>query len=237
MSERLVPIRLTRAAALLVVGALLAACSLPFPLPGAGSPQTVGVSPTPTPTRTPETGIQGPASTVSPLAECPEFDTWATLTFDHNIEWGVPGTGQFGVATKGSYQINIVKTDVTYGPNARAGVYNLSGGPFPVTVSLKGFKDCSDGQSETVMNAVVTGTCSNGMLMLNIEEVYEPTSVTILCNEDKDEVDIPVPISALMAPITWSIPISQLSAGGAEKQVPFMGQGGNGVFTYRLTLP
>jgi hypothetical protein len=234
MSERFNPIRLKHAAALLAAGVLLIACSLPVSLPGAGAPETGTATPTPTLKFAPN----GPgAPTSQPLAECPEVDTQASLTFDHNVEWGLEGAGKFGVAVKGAYQVNIIKSDTAEKPGTMAGIYNLNTGPFPATVTANGFKDCSDGQSETAMFAVVTGTCIHGVLTLNIVESYDPTSVTILCNENKDKVDIPVPISSLFAPVTWTIPISQLSAGGAEKQVPFMGVGGSGAFMYTLTLP
>ena len=204
-------------------------CSLPISLPGVES--------TKTPTPTPYIGPGGPGgSTPRPLAECPEHGTQATLNFDHNIEWGIEGAGMFGVAVKGAYQVRIVKTDVIHEPDSKEGIYNLSTGPFLVTVSVKEFEDCTDGANESNMRAIVTGTCIDGMLTLNIEEVYEPTSVTIVCDDD-DQVDIPVPLSALLAPITWSMPISTLSGAGAEKQVPFMGMGGSGAFTYNLTLP
>ena len=120
----------------------------------------------------------------------------------------------FGVAVKGAYQVRIVKTDVIHEPDSKEGIYNLSTGPFLVTVSVKEFEDCTDGANESNMRAIVTGTCIDGMLTLNIEEVYEPTSVTIVCDDD-DQVDIPVPLSALLAPITWSMPISTLSGAGA----------------------
>jgi hypothetical protein len=227
--------RLQHVTVLLAAGILLMACSLPLSLPESGIPESGIETPTPTPTQwlVPDRPEEpGP----TPFDKCPKTSIQATLTFDHNIEWGLEGTGQFGVAVKGTYLVNIVESEVANERDTMTGVYNLGTGPFLVTVSAKGFKDCTDGQGETSMQAFVTGTCIGDTLTLNIEEVYEAASVSILCNKD-DKVDIPVPLSAMMAPITWSTPIAQLSAGGAEKQVPFMGMGGSGAMTYKLTIP
>lgn len=230
MSDQCKSLRFKHTAALLAAGILLMACSLPLSLPG------VDTSGTPTPTPTMKIGQEGPeGATPEPLVACPDYGMQATLTFDHDIDWGIEGAGKFGVAVKGSYQIHVVKSDVVHDPESMEGIYNLGKGPFLVTVSVTGFEDCTDGENETTMRAIVTGTCIDSTLTLNIEEVYEPASVKIMC--DDDLVDIPVPLSAFLAPVTWSMPISTLSGAGADKHVPFMGMGGGGEFFYNLTLP
>jgi hypothetical protein len=169
---------------------------------------------------------------------CPTEDIRATMTFSHDISYGLPGAGMFGLKVQGSYEVNIVKSIATYEPDAKVGVYNLNHGPFPVTVTAKDFKGCTDGQGKTDLRALVNGTCINGTLTLYIQEYYEAASVTIMCGEKKDQkVEIPIPVGAMEQPIVWTVPIGQLAGGGTQKTVDFSGEGGSGGMTYLLKMP
>jgi hypothetical protein len=218
--------RFSGRAALLAAGILLAACNL-LALPGSGGANGSGAG-----EGTPAGGLP-----TRSLPACPKDDTRATLTFDHDIKWGLEGVGQFGIAVKGSYQVNLIESIATYEPGSQVGIYNVTTGPLPVTVSAIGLKGCADGKGATNMRAYVSGTCVDGTLTLFIQEYYEAASVTVMCNEGKDKVEIPIPVSAMEKPVVWSIPVSKLSGVPVEKPVTFSGLGGSGGMTYRLTLP
>ncbi|MBN2084551.1 MAG: hypothetical protein JW748_04950 [Anaerolineales bacterium] len=231
MGRKIFTIRFTRAAALMAAGFLLTACSLPLSLPGLG-----GVD-------APASGggqdLEGGEPPIVPL-ECPKTDEKATLTFRHDIQFGLEGVGQFGIAVSGTYQINIIHSIATYQPGDRVGVYNFTTGPLPVVLTAKDFEDCENGAGATNMRADVLGNCYDGTLTLIIQEYYEAGSVTVMCGEgdDKEPVEIPIPIGPLEQPVTWSMPYSQLAGGMTmRKQVPFAGMGGSGGMSYTLTMP
>jgi hypothetical protein len=172
------------------------------------------------------------------LLTCPEANTTATLTFGHDISWGLPGVGMFGLKLNGSYQINVIRSSVTQDPALKLGIYNISTGPIPVTVTAKEFKGCTDGQGKTNMRAIVTGTCINGTLTLYIQEYYEAASVTIMCGEKKDQkVEIPIPVGAMEQPVVWAMPVGTTAGSGATKDVEFSGEGGSGGMTYIFSMP
>ena len=174
---------------------------------------------------------------LAPLA-CPEKNTMATLTFDHDITWGLPGVGMFGLKLNGSYSINLIQSSVTQDPALKLGIYNISTGPIQATVTAKDFKDCTDGEGKTNMRAYVTGTCIDGTLTLNIQEYYEAASVTILCGTKKDQkVEIPIPVGAMERPVVWAMPIGTAADTGATKTVGFSGEGGGGGMKYTFSIP
>jgi hypothetical protein len=219
------------AAAILAASFLLMACSLPLSLPGLGGSDVPasdgGGEPEDAPEKIPE-------------LECPKYDTKATLTFNHNIKFGIEGVGRFGIAVNGAYQINIIYSASTNEPGDRVGVYNFTTDPLEVVLTAEDLENCEKGKGTTSMRADVNGTCNKGTLTLNIQEYYEAGSVTVLCGEgdDKEEVEIPIPIGPLERPITWSMSYSQLSGGLVmPKSVPFAGMGGSGGMSYKLTLP
>jgi hypothetical protein len=184
-------------------------------------------------------GGENPAGDFPPVPiVCPTEDTRANMTFSHDISYGLPGAGMFGLKVQGSYEVNIVKSIATHEPDAKVGVYNLNHGPFPVTVTAKDFKGCTDGQGKTDLRALVNGTCINGTLTLYIQEYYEAASVTIMCGEKKDQkVEIPIPVGAMEQPIVWTMTIGQISGSGHQKSVEFSGEGGSGGMTYLLQMP
>jgi hypothetical protein len=231
MFEGYLRFRFKHAAALIAAGALLMACSLPLSLPalgGSDSPDSGGGE---------VRDDEGPP--IAPL-ECPSTDQKATLTFDHDLTFGLEGVGQFGVAVKGTYQINIIHSIATYEPGEKVGVYNFTDGPIPVVLSAIGFKDCEDGEGTTNMRASVSGTCFDGTLTLIIQEYYEAGSVTMVCGQgdNRKKVEIPIPIAPLEQPIIWPMSYPQLAGGGTmQKSVPFAGVGGSGGMKYTLTMP
>lgn len=232
MTGQPITMRFKRTAALLAAGILLMACSLPISLPGLGGDEA------------PASGGGGEAQNgdVPPNVplECPKTDEKATLTFNHNIQFGLEGVANFGVSVTGTYQINIIHSVATYQPGDRVGVYNFTTGPLPVVLTAKDLENCENGKGTTSMRADVLGTCNQGTLTLFIQEYYEAGSVTVMCGEgeDKDEVEIPLPIGPLEQPITWSMAYSQLAGGMTmTKSVPFAGMGGSGGMSYALTMP
>jgi hypothetical protein len=226
--EKRLRVRVPGRAGLLAAGILLTACSLlSLPVSGGSGGSGAGEG----------EGTPAGGSATRSLAACPQYDTRATLTFDHDIKWGLEGVGQFGIAVAGSYQLNLIQSIATYEPGAKVGIYNVSSDPLPVTVSAIGLKGCADGKGATKMRAYVSGTCIDGTLTLYIQEYYEAASVTVMCNEGKDKVEIPIPVSLMERPVVWSLPVSKLSGVPVEKPVEFSGLGGSGGMSYKLTLP
>jgi hypothetical protein len=228
MSKRFRSFRCVRTAALAACSLLLLSCSL-LSLPVSGGSRSDS-----------DAGGGDPESNEIPLAplNCPEKNTSATLTFDHDVTWGLPGVGMFGLKLNGSYTINLVRSAVTHDPAEKLGIYNVSADPIPVTVTAKDFKGCNDGQGTTNMRAYVTGTCIDGTLTLNIQEYYEAASVTIMCGEKKDQkVEIPIPVGAMERPVVWTLPIGTTADTGATKTVDFSGEGGGGGMTYTVSMP
>jgi hypothetical protein len=228
MIDRFRSFRWGRAAALAACSLLLLSCSLlSLPISG-GSNSSADSS---------EGDVEDNEIPLAPLM-CPAKNTMATLTFDHDVTWGLPGVGLFGLKLNGSYTINIIQSAVTQDPAKKLGIYNISTGPIPVTVTAKDFKGCNDGQGKTNMRAYVTGTCIDGTLTLNIQEYYEAASVTIMCGEKKDQkVEIPIPVGAMERPVVWTLPIGTTADTGATKKVDFSGEGGSGGMTYTVSMP
>lgn len=228
MIERFRSFRCGRMAALAACSLMLLSCSL-LALPVSGGSNSDSNS------------VEGdPESNEVPLAplNCPEKNTMATLAFNHDITWGLPGVGKFGLKLNGSYTINLIQSAVTHDPALKLGIYNISTAPIPVTVTAKEFKDCTEGEGKTNMRAYVTGTCTDGALTLNIQEYYEAASVTIMCGEKKDQkVEIPIPVGAMERPVVWTLPIGTAADTGASKTVKFSGEGAGGGMTYTVSIP
>jgi hypothetical protein len=226
-SHNLVKLRAVLAVSILTA-IFLGACNLPLSLPvegetPAGSGADAGEG------RSGENDVD-PVSLI-----CPQEGATATLTFNHDLTWGIPGTGQFRIQVNGQYQIHVIESILVHDPADKLGVYNESTHPIPVTVSAVDIRDCTDGKGSTNMRAIVSGRCYQGQLTLNIQEYYEESSVGIVC-DDHDPVQIPIPVSGFEKPVTWTVPVGQIYGTVAKKKVPFVGEGADGGMNYTLSL-
>jgi len=232
MNRQLFTMRSNHAAALMAAGALLMACSLPLSLPaglgGDDAPASGG-------------GGADAGEDIPPVPlDCPKTDTTASLTFNHDIQFGIEGVGRFGVTVTGTYKINIIESIHTTEGGERYGVHNVDTGPLGVRLTVEDLENCDKGSGTTSMRADVTGSCINNQLTLIIQEYYEEGQVTVLCGEgdDKEEVPIPLPLAALEKPIILTMSYMELAGkGSVNKFEPFLGMGGSGGWNYLVFLP
>ncbi|MBN1438523.1 MAG: hypothetical protein JW929_03860 [Anaerolineales bacterium] len=231
-----------RAAALLAAGFLLLACSLPLSLPaglGGGSAEESGDADGAPASGGGEGQADAPEDYPPLPLTCPSDYTTASLTFNHDIKFGVEGMGRFGVTVSGTYKINIIHSISYTQGGERHGVSNIDTGPLTVRLTAEDFENCEKGTGTTSMHADVSGNCLDDTLTLIIKEYYEEGQVTMLCGEgdDKEEVPIPLPLKPLEEPRTITVSYSQLAAkGSANKFFPFSGMGGSGGWNYILIL-
>ena len=212
-------------AALFLTACLLGACNLPLALPGSGgTPSGSGANP-----GEDGNGSGADGGNTVPLS-CPQEGASATLTFNHDVTWGIPGTGQFRIQVNGQYQIHVIESILVHDPAEKLGVYNESNHPVAI-----GIRDCEDGKGSTNMRAIVSGRCYQGQLTLIIQEYYEESSVGIIC-DDHDPVQIPIPVSAFEKPVEWTSPVGLLYGAVATKSVPFVGEGASGGMNYTLSI-